>query len=762
MINISIFPAFRRFMMAAPLFAVALGATAQAPLSPYHPDRNEVASLYKSAAELDSLVRNKAYRLGVRPRWQAGQHNFWYKNVLQDSVVEYIYVDIASAAKKPAFDHERLAAALSKATGKTIDAKKLPVTDIVYAKDAILIETGGKWYSCHPGSYECTATTAAGKSVESVNPGSRPRWERGDWMSRNTSPDKKWKVDIRKGNIYLLPEGGTEIQYTTDGTEKEPYGEVRWAPDSKFFAVCRTHPVEAAKVYYLLSSQPNTTRAELKSNEYAQPGDANTMFEVYVCGVADKAVKKIAVDSSNDRPSFRWRKSDPRYFTFERADRGHQRFRIIEVDRETGNTRNIVEEKTNTFIYEQRIFTSYNDDKDEIIWGSEKDGYMHLYLVDGKKGGVKNAITQGEWVVRTVDSVDTKKRQVWFRASGMNPGEDPYNLHYYRIGFDGKGLVKLTTANANHSLTFSPDRSYYIDTYSRPDVPPVTELHRTADGKIVTVLEKADISRLMATGLRLPEVFTAKGRDGKTDIWGIVCRPRNFDPNKKYPVIENIYAGPQDAFVPKNFSTYSEMQSMAELGFIVVQMDGMGTANRSKAFHDVCWKNLGDAGFPDRILWIKALAAKYPYVDVDRVGLYGTSAGGQNTAGGLLFHPEFYKAGVSACGCHDNRVDKQWWNEQWMGYPVGKHYEEQSNITNAAKLQGHLLLIVGEADTNVPPESTYRLADALIKANKDFDLLVVPGMGHSDGGPYGRRKKRDFFVKKLLGTDPPERNIATN
>jgi dipeptidyl aminopeptidase/acylaminoacyl peptidase len=256
----------------------------------------------------------------------------------------------------------------------------------------------------------------------------------------------------------------------------------------------------------------------------------------------------------------------------------------------------------------------------------------------------------------------------------------------------------------------------------------------------------------------LPEPFHAKGRDGVTDIWGVICRPSNFDPKKRYPIIENIYAGPQDAFVTKSFTAFGEMQSMAELGFIVVQIDGMGTANRSKAFHDVCWKNLADAGFPDRIAWMRALAAKYPQADTTRVGLYGTSAGGQNSLGGLLFHPTWYKAAVSACGCHDNRVDKQWWNEQWMGYPIAKHYNEQSNITNAHKLKGKLLLIVGEADTNVPPESTYRVADALIKARKTFDFLAVPGMGHSDGGPYGRAKKRDFFVKSLLGVDPPDRN----
>ena len=271
-------------------------------------------------------------------------------------------------------------------------------------------------------------------------------------------------------------------------------------------------------------------------------------------------------------------------------------------------------------------------------------------------------------------------------------------------------------------------------------------------------VEQTNLDEYLKTGIKLPEVFVAKGRDGKTDIWGIMSVPSTLDSTKTYPVIEYIYAGPQDSFVPKNFLPYSEMQSIAELGFIVIQSDGMGTSNRSKAFHDVCWKNLGDAGFEDRILWIKALAKKHKYIDASRVGIYGTSAGGQNAGGAVLFHPEFYTSAVAACGCHDNRVDKQWWNEQWMGYPVGPHYEAQSNITNAAKLKGNLMLLVGEADTNVPPESTYRFADALIKAGKTFELIVVPGLGHSDGGVFGKNKKRDFFVKTLLNVDAPNRN----
>jgi dipeptidyl aminopeptidase/acylaminoacyl peptidase len=292
------------------------------------------------------------------------------------------------------------------------------------------------------------------------------------------------------------------------------------------------------------------------------------------------------------------------------------------------------------------------------------------------------------------------------------------------------------------------------------NIAPVTNLRKTADGKLVMQVEHTGTEALLTTGIKMPEVFVAKARDGKTDIWGVIYRPTIFDSTKSYPVIENIYAGPQDSFVPKSFSPVNEMQSIAELGFIVVQMDGMGTANRSKAFHDVCWKNLADAGLPDRILWIKAMAARYPQADTSRVGIYGTSAGGQNSAGAVLFHPEFYKVAVSSCGCHDNRIDKQWWNEQWMGYPVGPQYGEQSNITNAGKLKGNLLLMVGEADENVPPESTFRFANELIKNNKEFDLVLIPGSNHTDGGPFGRRKKRDFFVKHLLHVDPPGRDIG--
>ncbi|WP_440134273.1 prolyl oligopeptidase family serine peptidase [Chitinophaga sancti] len=724
--------------------------------APYQPSAADEKIAYQQAAHLDSIIRGKAYKTIVKAHWQADNKSFWYKNYLKDSTVEFIVVDAVKGTKAPAFDHAKLASALNK-----YDARHLPITDLLIEKSALKFSIKDQWYTYKNGT--CTPIPSPQTTTPQTAFREISRWSFHDdnASSDTSSPNKEWISTIQNGNVFLKATGTTDsIQLTIDGSADQPYGALQWSPDSRYFVGYHIRPEKIKSIHHLLSSLPDQTRARLDTEEYAQPGDPFTSFEMFIFNPSDKKVIKVNTPLYDflGKPYLRWRKDDPRYFTYEKADRGHQRFRIIEVDAGNGNTRNLVDEQTKTFIYESRIFTHYLEATNEIIWSSEKDGWYHLYLVDALKGTIKNEITKGPYVVRDIDSVDEKKREIWFRASGMNAGEDPYNIHYYRINFDGTQLVSLTKENAQHSLSFSPDRTYYLDTYSRPDVAPVTTLHRSADGRQLMEIEKADLGDYFATGIRLPEVFTAKARDGQTDIWGIVCRPSSFDSTLRYPVIENIYAGPQDAFVPKTFMTYSEMQSLAELGFIVVQIDGMGTANRSKAFHDVCWQNLADAGLPDRILWIKALAARYPYVDTTRVGLYGTSAGGQNAAGALLFHPEFYKAAVSACGCHDNRVDKQWWNEQWMGYPVGPHYAAQSNVTNAAKLRGKLLLIVGEADNNVPPESTYRVVDALIKANKDFDLLVVPGMGHSDGGPYGRLKKRDFFVKNLLGVTPPDRN----
>jgi dipeptidyl aminopeptidase/acylaminoacyl peptidase len=509
------------------------------------------------------------------------------------------------------------------------------------------------------------------------------------------------------------------------------------------------------------SSPESQLQPLLHKIEYLKPGDALPVKKPSLFNIAEK--KQIPFSTADfeyqyDVSDIRWWK-DSRGFTFEFNQRGHQLYQVVEIDATTGEVRIVIDERSGTFIdYSSKHFRYDVNDGKEIIWASERDGWNHLYLFDGKAGIIRNQITRGEWVVRGVEKVLEKERQIIFRGSGRNPGEDPYFVHYYRINFDGSGLIDLTPEPFNHNATFSADYKYFVDNYSTVALPPVTVLRDASEGRILLRLENSDITDLLDSGWAPPEVFHTKGRDGKTEIWGNVYRPLNFDSAKSYPVVEYIYAGPHSSFVQKSFRPVPWFGGLAELGFIVVQIDGMGTSNRSRSFHDVCWKNLKDGGFPDRIIWIKALAHKHSSIDTTRVGIFGVSAGGQNALSALLFHPGFYKVSVSSCGCHDNRMDKIWWNEQFMGYPVGPHYAACSNVVNAGKLRGKLLLMVGEIDDNVDPASTMQVVNALIKAGKEFDLLVLPGEKHTSGGKYGERKRRDFFVKYLLGEEPPDWN----
>jgi dipeptidyl-peptidase-4 len=578
--------------------------------------------------------------------------------------------------------------------------------------------------------------------------------------SQAQSPDGKWSASIKEHNLYIRNlETDQETALTEDGTEEDAYSErFYWSPDSAKLLVLRRRKGDDRKVYIIESSPDDQLQPKLHNYSYLKPGDKIPLDKPHLFHIPDKQHIEIP-DELFPNP---WSISEIRFspdssrFTFLYNQRGHQVLRIISVDAGTGQPYAIVDEQSETFIdYAGKQYSHYIDNTNEIIWMSERDGWNHLYLYDAETSKVKNQITKGPWVVRRVENVDEEKRQIWFQAGGIRPEQDPYYIHFCRINFDGSDLVVLTRSNGTHDIKFSPDRRFFLDRWSRVDQPPATELHRTEDGNLILELERADWSMLLETGWRPPERFVAKGRDGKTDIYGIIIRPSNFDPDHTYPVIEKIYAGPQGAFVPKSFGLQTREHAIAELGFIIVQMDGMGTSYRSKAFHNVCWKNLGDSGFPDRIPWMKAVAAKYPYMDLTRVGIYGGSAGGQSALRGLLAHGDFYKVGVADCGCHDNRMDKIWWNELWMGWPIGPHYEEQSNVTQAHKLQGKLLLTVGELDRNVDPASTMQVVNALIKADKDFDMLIVPGGGHGVGEtPYASRRRMDFFVRHLLGVEP--------
>ena len=430
--------------------------------------------------------------------------------------------------------------------------------------------------------------------------------------------------------------------------------------------------------------------------------------------------------------------------------RGHQVMRIVGILANTGVARTILGETDKTFIdYSSKTYLHRLPATRELLWASERDGYNHIYLVDEVAGKIKCQVTKGAWNVREVMAVNEEKRQLLLKIVGVE-GQDPYHQHFVRVDIDSGTVTRLTAGDGNHGIGFSPDGKWIIDKWSRVDLPQVVEVRRADDGKPVAELERADDAALLKTGWSRPERFSAKGRDGLTDIYGIIIRPTRFDPTKKYPVVEDIYAGPQDHFVPKNYGAWSHMNAMAELGFIVVSIDGMGTNWRSKAFHDVCWKNLADSGFPDRIAWIKAAATTRPWMDLTRVGIYGGSAGGQSALAGLLHHGDFYQVGVADCGCHDNRMDKIWWNEAWMGWPADESYARNSNVTHAAKLTGKLLLVVGECDHNVDPASTAQVAAALQKAGKYYELLTIMNSDHGAAEtPYGSWRRAEFLVRNL-------------
>ena len=764
---------------------------------------------YERAARMRTRFQGLAVNIVDRPTWIGKTNHFWYRKSVKGGN-EFVLVDAETMARKPAFDHERLAASLSTAVNKKYTGVTLPFMTISFVDNEQAIEfiTDASRWRCNLSDYGCQklgpALTGPPFRQQNDTPEEEPPMEYGndvidgmfDLLAQGqqrtqtqgqqfqapgrtqepeqrskTSPDGNWEALIQNYNIFIRAKGATGgSALSFDGSEGNYYtlASINWSPDSKHVAAYCVRPGYKREVHYVESSPADQLQPKSSAREYAKPGDALDIAQPVLFEVETK--KQFLIDNALFRNPYSlsnpvWRK-DGRAFTFEYNQRGHQVYRVIEVDAVSGKPRALISEESSTFIDYRPLISNRTDtgkkyryelnDGREFIWASERDGWNHLYLYDGVTGKLKNQITKGNWVVRAVEKVDEEKRQIWFQASGMYPGKDPYFTHYYRINFDGSGLTPFTEADGYHTVSFSSDMKFYVDTWSRIDLPTVSQLRRTEDRKVVMELEQSDIQPLLAAGWRMPEVFTVMGRDGKTEIWGVINRPMNFDPAKKYPVIESIYAGPQGSFVPKTFS--ASAQPLTALGFIVVQIDGMGTNNRSKAFHDVAFKNLADAGFADRILWHKAVAAKYPYYDISRVGIFGTSAGGQNALGALLFHPEFYQVAVSNSGCHDNRMDKIWWNEQWMSWPLGPHYAASSNVDNAYKLKGKLMLVVGEMDTNVDPASTLQVVNALIKANKKFDLLFVPGGGHGAGGAFGQRMLQDFFVHHLLGVEPPDWN----
>jgi len=716
---------------------------------------------YNRADSLAEKFRNKIFYADVNPSW-AGKTNIFSYETVTPYGKKYILVDPVKQTKKEAFSSEKLARKMSELSDTVFEAGKLPIRRVVFNEDLKsfrFIWKDVEW-TCKLPSYKLESGERAGNNRRNTRGWV---WGSRDELSNDPveSPDDHWEAYVEDYNVHVKnKKTGERYRLSYDGGIGFYYSSFMvWSPDSRKLMAYKVQPAEKHMIHYIESSPEDQVQPKHYSYEYTKPGDALPQFYPQIFDIDSKKhirVDETLIPNQYSVNRFRWNR-DGSSLTYEYNKRGHQLYQVISIDAETGEQKIIINEEAETFIdYSGKKYRYDVNDGKEIIWASERDGWNHLYLYDGETGSVKNQITKGDWVVRDVEYVDTIDRKIIFMASGREKG-DPYFIDYYTVNFDGSGLRRLTDGNGTHQAYFSPDLKYFVDTWSTVVTPPVSVLRKTLTGSEVMKLEEADISLLQASGWRAPEVFVSKGRDGLTDIWGIIIRPLDFDPSLKYPVIEYIYAGPHSSFVPKSFRPYlGNMHSLAELGFILVQIDGMGTSNRSKAFHDVCYKNIKDAGFPDRIEWIKAAADKYPGMDISRVGIYGTSAGGQNSTGALLFHPKFYKVGVSSCGCHDNRMDKIWWNEQWMGWPVGPEYAESSNVENAHRLEGKLLLINGEMDDNVDPASTVQVVDALVKAGRDFDYLFIPGMRHSGGGDYGEHKRRDFFVRHLLGIDPPE------
>ena len=758
------------------------------------------AADYARAQSLARRTEGKVFRDAVVPHWLTDNKHFWYRVTTGADTHEYVLVDAATGEIKRAVSAEKLGLPegehISTSAQRSLAPKRTTHTGDETAirlnnATAGLVEVfwvdesgerkpygrlrAGEMKEFHTyAGHVWLVTDAIGSPLgffeaapdvleveingkPAMAESTRPQSERRNRSGQ--SPDGKFSVRFENENAVLVSASGAITILTTNGSAENPYrGPVVWSPDSQSCVVQSVTEVPRHIVTIVESSPRDQLQPKLQTYDYFKPGDALPQVQPVLINVASHTAKIISNDlfTNNFTPdgelNFRWSpRGDEFYFDYNQ--RGHQLYRILAVNATNGTVRTVVEERSKTFIdYETKTWRAWLPDSGELVWMSERDGWAHLWLYDVATGKVKNQITRGDWVVREVLKVDAAKRQVWFLASGVRAGEDPYHHQLCRINFDGSGFVQLTPGDGDNTVEFSPDGNYFIAKYSRADLPTVSELRRSDDGKLICELEHADASRLLKSGWTMPERFVAKGRDGVTDIYGIIIKPSNFDPKKKYPVVEEVYAGPQDSFAPERFTRLVRQHTIAELGFIVVQADGMGTDNRGKKFHDVCWKNLADAGFPDRIAWMKAAAKTRSWMDLSRVGIYGGSAGGQNAMRALLDYHDFYKVAVADCGCHDNRMDKLWWNEQWLGWPVDDSYARSSNVDDAYKLQGKLLLMVGELDHNVDPASTMQVVNALEKANKDFEFIVLTGSDHGAAEtPYGSKRRAEFLVRTLGG-----------
>jgi dipeptidyl-peptidase 4 len=706
----------------------------------------------------------------VRATWLSGDR-FWYRNT-NATGSEFFLVDAVKATKAPAFNHAAVAAALTTAMGKPVAASQLPFSQLTFAADnlSFSFDNGGKRWTCDLQGKQCGSAD---------RPAPVPNSE--------LSPDGKYAAYIKDWNLWVRDmTTGTDKQLTTDGVKDYGYATdnagwissdrpvLKWSPDSKKIATFQQDQRKAGEMYLVNTTAGHPT---LRAWKYPLPGDEFvTMIERVVIEVDGPKVIRLKMDQDQHRSTLcddvkcggdwvdvQW-SPDGTQVAFVSTSRNHQQANLRVADAGTGAIRDVLEEKGETFLESGngRVNWRYLPGSNEAIWFSQKENWGQLYLHDLQTGKLKHPITSGEGNVTQLLRVDEAARTVYFQGVGKEAGRDPYFRHFYRESMDGKPAQLLTPEDADHDISLSPSGKFFVDNYSKPDTPSTSVL-RDQSGKIVLALEKMDISRLLATGWKPPLPITVKDRGGVGDLYGLLYRPTNFDPSKKYPIINNIYPGPQTGSVgSRQFSAArGDTQAIAELGFIVVQIDGMGTPWRSKRFHAAYYGNMGDNTLPDQVAGMKELASRYPWIDIDRAGIYGHSGGGFATASAMFRHPDFFKVGVSQAGNHDNRVYEDDWAEKWQGLLEKNadgttNYDNQANQLVAHQLKGKLLLAHGSMDNNVPFYSTLLVVDALIKANKDFDLIIFPNRTHGFGNePYMVRRRWDYFVRHLLGVEPP-------
>ncbi len=717
--------------------------------------------------------------IGVRPTWLA-DGRFWYRTTVPTGSAFFL-VDPARRTREVVFNQARLATALAAVSGGRVDANRLPFQTFELSKDSrsLTVTVQNRRWTCDLQQYTCTSTDPAAASVAPEN--------------SSVSPDGRMAVFIKDHNLWSKDlTSGAETQLTTDGIKDFGYATdnagwihsdrpvVTWSSDSRQIATFQ-HDGRGVRDMYLVST--NVGAPKLEAWKYPFPGDS-VIFRisrviisrgtdgrprVLRLRMAPDAHRSTVTDhiacTGNTVCDVQWY-PDGSHIAFVSSSRDHKSAWFRVANAQTGEVRTLFEERMSTQIGDAslnenlwRVLPASN----ELIWWSQRDNWLHLYLYDLTTGRLKNRITSGEGNVDDIVRIDERARTIYFLASGKEQGRDPYFQHLYRIGFDGRGQTLLTAENANHVISVSPDGSYFVDTYSTPDTPPVTVL-RDTEGRVVQTLERADITRLLATGWKPPTPIRMKGRDGKTDIYGLMYTPSRLDSTRKYPIVNRIYPGPQSGSVgPRVFSpARGDNQALAELGFIVVEIDGMGTPGRSKSFADTYYGHMGDNTLPDQIAGMRELAQRYRFIDIDKVGIWGHSGGGFATAAAMFRHPDFFDVGVSQSGNHDQRNYEDDWGERYQGLLVRQgdsdSYADEANQTHAANLRGKLLLAHGEMDDNVPPYNTQLVVDALVKAGKDFDLLMFPQARHGYGpdNNYMMRRRWDYFVRHLQGAEPPK------